>query len=142
MIFNETTMFKKLKKNSHLYICIILSIVAPSAGIKFLKLQKNNEERKHTLASIDDFRKTYSEAAFATIACIIFGYLLAGLPIQISWNKLIPTILIAFPVYGTRFAKITWGGNSIGEQMDKLFFKTLYIIGLTWLIWDIFKGII
>ena len=131
----------KIRKYLHLYICIILSIFSSSLCVKFLKLQ-NKQECKNALELVDNFRKTYVEAACTTIFCIFLAYLLAKSPMQISWNKLIPTILIAFPVYGTRFAAITWGGNSIGEKMDKLFFKTLYIIGLTWLTWDIFKGII
>ena len=134
-------MCAKIKHSLNLYTCIFLALISSNACVRFLKPQ-NDEERKNILILVDDFRKTYLEAACVTILCLFLGYLLAGFPTQISWNKLLPTILIAFPIYGTRFATMTWGGNGIGEQMDKLFFKTLYVIGLTWLVWDIFKGII
>ena len=130
-----------IKRSLNLYVCIILALVCPATCLKFLKLE-NDEDRKNNLILINDFRKTFLEAFSVTLACLFAGYLLAGLPSQIPWNKLLPTLLIAFPVYGTQFAAMTWGGNGIGEQMDKLFFKTLYVIGITWLAWDIFKGII
>jgi hypothetical protein len=134
-------MCSTIKRSLNLYICIFLALTSTSACIKFLKLQ-TQDERRNALFLVEDFRKTFLEAFFVTLGCFFVGYLLAGLPTQISWQKLLPTLLIAFPVYGTRFAAITWGGDGIGEQMDKLFFKTLYVVGITWLVWDICKGII
>lgn len=131
----------KIKKFLNLYVCIVLAFIYPPACARYLKYQ-TGESGNNDLNLITDFRRTFLEAFFVTLACLFTGYLLAGLPSQISWNKLIPTLVIGFPVYGTRFAAMTWGGNGIGEQMDKLFFKTLYVIGITWLAWDIFKGII
>lgn len=88
-------------------------------------------------------RKTYLEAFIATIVAIFVGYLLAGMPPHIPWLKLIPTLLIAFPVYGSRSPNIrTWGGRSPAEKIDLIYFKIIYLIGITWLAWDIFNGII
>jgi hypothetical protein len=46
-------------------------------------------------------------------------------------------------VYGTRSPNIrTWGGSSPPEKIDLIYFKSIYLIGITWLAWDIFNGII
>lgn len=129
-----------IKKKLNLYFCIFLAILWPSACIKFIN--KNDTNQQNLIKSIKDFRVTYLEAFSVTIICLFLGYLLAGLPMQISWNKVIPTFLIAFPVYEARFVGMTWGGNSIQEEMDRAFLKAIYVIGITWLAWDIFKGII
>jgi len=87
--------------------------------------------------------KVYFEAFIATSIALFIGYLLSKTPATIPWMKLIPTLLIAFPVYGSRSCGIaTWGGSSPAEKMDALFFKIIYCIGVTWLAFDIFKGII
>lgn len=83
------------------------------------------------------------EALTVTFVALFLGWLLSGFPSNIPWLKLIPTLLIAFPVYGSRNSDLeTIGRSSIIEKMDIVFFKTVYIVGITWLAWDIFKGII
>jgi hypothetical protein len=87
--------------------------------------------------------RVYFGALIVTSLALCIGYLLAGLPEHIPWHKLIPTLLIAFPVYGSRSPGIqTWGGASPTEKIDAWCFRVIYSVGITWLAWDIFKGLI
>ena len=135
-------MCKLISEYLKMFRCIILAIISPSVCDNYLKNNNDGTFPPNQINLIKDFRKTCVKTFLVTIACLVVGYLLAGLPKQISWNKLIPTFLIALPVYGARFAKMTIGGNGIGERMDKVFFETIYVICITWLAWDIFKGVI
>lgn len=123
-----------LKEKLNLYYFIILAIIAPTKCSRLLN-ENNN--------LIRDFRRIHLEALIATIVALFMGYLLAGFPKQIVWHKIIPTLLIAYPVYSNNTADLeTWSGDTKVEKMDKLLFKTIYLVGITWLAWGIFKGLI
>jgi hypothetical protein len=128
------------KRKLNLYVYIFLALICPSLSIKYAIYI--GEEENIVNDQIHRFRKKYLEAFVVTIVCIIMGYLFADCPNSVSWNKLIPTFLIALPVYGASFAtEATWD-VTLEQEMNALFFKTLYVIAITWLTWDILKGII
>ena len=121
------------------YFQIFKVVFSPKLCVKYLA----EEEKEQQRCNINKIRKIYFEAFCMTLLALITAYILAGCPIEIPWHKLFPTLLISFPVYGSRNDALkTWGSASIAENADRLFFKTIYIIGITWLAWDIFKGII
>lgn len=133
-------MHKKIKEYAILYYCIFLTLFWPSKAKKPIQDTGNAPDPDWLIKT---FRKNYWEAILVTLFALLFGYIFAGLPCHLPWAKLIPTLLIAFPVYGSRNLNTqTIGGEGTSDKMDTLFFKTIYLIGVTWLSWDIFKGII
>ena len=128
-----------IKNKLTLYVCILLALLSPSRCIKYIQQSNFSNDGQ---GNIYNFRTTFLEAFIVTFACIFIGYLLAGLPSIVSWSKIIPTFLLALPVYDARFAvQPTWT-VTIEQKMDQLFFKSLYVVAITWLAWDISKGII
>lgn len=136
-------MFVSIKNILSIYWCIFLAFCCQKKCMKFCMKSYKGIDKDHAAKHVKRFRKIYSEAFLVTIAVLILSYILAGLPKIIPWNKLIPTLLLAFPIYGTRNVSfLTMGGKSPSENMDMAFFKASYIIGIAWLAWDMFKGII
>lgn len=59
---------------------------------------------------------SYLEGFIATCMALFIGYLLAGMPEHIPWLKLMPTLLIAFPVYGNRTHSIRTFGGAVRQK--------------------------
>jgi hypothetical protein len=137
-----------MKLLSFLKISSFMMLVYKYSSLKFKEVNYMQNNISSTLriylaALLELFLNTYLEAIVIMIAAFFIGYLLAGTPDHVPWLKLIPTLLIAFPVYESRSSNIaTWGGESPMEKIDAFCFKAIYVVGITWLTWDIFKGII